>query len=40
MVLEDRASKVNELAVMPNIAETIVGRILHDHLRRYKISGR
>ena len=40
MVLEDRRLKDKELAVMSDILETSVRRILHDHLGMNKISAR
>ena len=40
LVLENRRLKVNELAVITNISETSVRRILHDHLGMNKISAR
>lgn len=40
LVLEDRRLKVKELAVITNISETSIRRILHDHLHMNKISAR
>jgi histone-lysine N-methyltransferase SETMAR len=40
MVLEDRRLKVKEEVLMPNISETSIRRILHDHLGMNKISAR